>query len=57
MDRLTRLICRCVLNILDSDSAVASFVPYLKIYDKAGNLVAEGRAANAWLQQALRERI
>lgn len=34
-----------------------SFVPYLKIYDKAGNLVAEGRAANAWLQQALKERM
>jgi endonuclease YncB( thermonuclease family) len=33
-----------------------TFVPYLKIYNKSGNLVAEGRAANAWLQQALRER-
>ncbi len=29
-----------------------TFVPYLKIYDKRGNLVAEGRDARTWLQQA-----
>ena len=28
-------------------------VPHLKIYDKSGNLVAEGRAARDWLQQAM----
>jgi len=28
-----------------------AFVPYLKVYDKSGNLVAEGRNARAWLQQ------
>lgn len=28
-----------------------AFVPYLKVYDKSGNLVAEGRNANTWLQQ------
>ena len=28
-----------------------SFVPYLKIYDKSGSLVAEGRNASSWLQQ------
>jgi endonuclease YncB( thermonuclease family)/thiol-disulfide isomerase/thioredoxin len=31
-------------------------VPHLKIYDKGGNLVAEGRSANTWLQQAMAER-
>jgi len=31
-------------------------VPHLKIYDKDGNLVAEGRAARAWLQQAMAQR-
>jgi len=34
-----------------------SFVPYLKIFDKAGNLVVEGKAAHAWLQQALNGRM
>ena len=29
-----------------------TFVPYLKIYDKSGSLVAEGKGARAWLQQA-----
>jgi len=29
-----------------------TFVPYLKIYDKRGNLVAEGKDARTWLQQA-----
>ena len=28
-----------------------TFVPYLKIYDKSGTLVAEGRNASSWLQQ------
>ena len=28
-----------------------SFVPYLKVYDKSGKLVAEGKNARAWLQQ------
>jgi hypothetical protein len=28
-----------------------AFVPYLKIFDKSGSLVAEGKAAQAWLQQ------
>lgn len=31
-------------------------VPHLKIYDKSGSLLAEGRSANAWLQQAMAER-
>jgi endonuclease YncB( thermonuclease family)/thiol-disulfide isomerase/thioredoxin len=33
-----------------------SFVPYLKIYDKNGKLVADGKTARAWLQQAMAER-
>jgi len=50
------------MNIGNWDTPVTqrygiSFVPYLKIYDKAGNLVAEGRSANAWLQQAVRARM
>ncbi len=33
-----------------------NFVPYLKIYDKTGKLVAEGRSARDWLEQAMAER-
>lgn len=33
-----------------------TFVPYLKIYDKTGNLVADGKTAKAWLLQAMAER-
>lgn len=29
-------------------------IPHLKIYDKTGNLIAEGKAARGWLQQAIR---
>lgn len=29
-----------------------TFVPYLKIYDKHGSLVADGKSARAWLAQA-----
>ena len=32
-------------------------VPYLMIYDKGGNLVAEGRNAKTWLQQALAQKV
>lgn len=32
-------------------------VPYLMIYDKEGTLVAEGRNAKTWLQQALAQRV
>ena len=32
-----------------------SFVPYLKIYDKTGNLVADGKSARAWLEQVRAE--
>lgn len=44
------------MNIADWNTPVArqhgvTFVPYLKIYDKSGNLVSEGREARAWLQQ------
>lgn len=28
-----------------------NFVPYLKVFDKSGKLVAEGKAANTWLRQ------
>ena len=31
-------------------------VPYLMVYDKDGRLVAEGRSAKTWLQQAMAER-
>lgn len=34
-----------------------NFVPYLKIYDKSGNLIVEGHAARSWLEQTLRERM
>ena len=45
------------MNIGDWNTPVArlygvTFVPYLKIYDKGGNLVAEGKNARTWLQQA-----
>ncbi len=33
-----------------------NFVPYLKIYDKTGKLIADGRSAKAWLDQAMAER-
>lgn len=33
-----------------------TYVPYLRIYDKNGSLIAEGRQANAWLQQAFAAR-
>jgi endonuclease YncB( thermonuclease family)/thiol-disulfide isomerase/thioredoxin len=47
------------MNIADWNTPVArqhgvTFVPYLKIYDKSGNLVAEGKNARAWLQQGRR---
>ena len=29
-----------------------TFVPYFRIYDKTGSLVAEGNAARSWLQRA-----
>jgi len=32
-------------------------VPYLKIYDKDGSLVAEGRSARTWLQQVMAQRV
>lgn len=32
-------------------------VPYLMIYDKEGTLVADGRNAKTWLQQALAQRV
>ena len=31
-----------------------NFVPYLKVYDKTGNLVVEGKSARSWLQEALK---
>ncbi len=45
------------MNIGDWNTPVTQLyditsVPHLKIYDKSGNLVAEGRAANDWLLQA-----
>ncbi|HKO95956.1 MAG TPA: thioredoxin domain-containing protein [Pyrinomonadaceae bacterium] len=33
-----------------------SFVPYLKIYDKNGSLVADGKSARAWLAEAMAAR-
>jgi len=30
-----------------------SFVPYLKVYDKSGTLVAEGKNAKAWLAREM----
>ena len=34
-----------------------TFVPYLKIYDKSGNLIVEGQAARSWLEQTIRDRM
>ena len=49
------------MDIGEWDSPVTAehgvnFVPYLKIYDKTGKLVADGKSARAWLEQALAER-
>jgi hypothetical protein len=33
-----------------------NYVPYLKIYDKSGNLVADGKPAREWLLKAVAER-
>lgn len=33
-----------------------TYVPYLRVYDKSGSLIAEGREANAWIQQEFRRR-
>jgi endonuclease YncB( thermonuclease family)/thiol-disulfide isomerase/thioredoxin len=33
-----------------------TYVPYLRIYDKNGSLIAEGREANSWLQEEFRRR-
>ena len=50
------------MNIGDWNTPVTqqygiTFVPYLKIYDKSGNLIVEGHAARSWLEQTLRERM
>jgi endonuclease YncB( thermonuclease family)/thiol-disulfide isomerase/thioredoxin len=50
------------MNIGEWNTPVAqqygvSYVPYLMIYDKSGNLVASGRDARAWLAEALRQRM
>jgi endonuclease YncB( thermonuclease family)/thiol-disulfide isomerase/thioredoxin len=44
------------LNIGDWNTPITNryditYVPYLRIYDKNGSLIAEGRKANNWLQQ------
>ena len=49
------------MNIGDWNTPVTrqynvSSVPYLMIYDKDGNLVAQGRNAKTWLQQTLAQR-
>lgn len=49
------------LNIGDWDTPITNrynitYVPYLRIYDKNGSLIAEGREANAWLQREFRPR-
>lgn len=49
------------MDIGDWNTPVAAehgvnFVPYLKIYDKTGNLVADGKSARAWLEQAMAQR-
>jgi hypothetical protein len=49
------------MNIGDWNTPVTrqhnvSSVPYLKIYDKDGSLVADGRSAKSWLQQAIAQR-
>ena len=43
------------LNIAAWDSPIADrygirYVPYLRVYDRNGSLIAEGKEANAWLQ-------
>ncbi len=50
------------MNIDEWNTPVAqqhgiSFVPYLKIYDKNGNLIVEGKAARSWLVQELSRRM
>lgn len=50
------------MNIGDWNTPVSqqhgiTFVPYLKIYDRNGNLIIEGKSANAWLQEAVRQRL
>ena len=65
MDELNRQIPSMqvlFMNIGEWNTPVAqqygvSYVPYLMIYDKSGTLVASGKAANAWLQEALRQRM
>ena len=49
------------LNIGDWNTPITNrynitYVPYLRIYDKNGALIAEGREANAWLQREFRPR-
>ncbi|HEV2905075.1 MAG TPA: thermonuclease family protein [Pyrinomonadaceae bacterium] len=49
------------LNIGDWGTPITNryditYVPYLRIYDKNGSLIAEGREANSWLQQEFRRR-
>jgi len=49
------------LNIDDWRSPITQtngihYVPYLKIYDEKGTLVAEGKPALSWLERALWER-
>ena len=65
MDELNRQIPSMqvlFMNIGEWNTPVAqqygvSYVPYLMIYDKSGTLVASGKAANAWLEEALRQRM
>jgi hypothetical protein len=50
------------MNIGEWNTPVAqqygvSYVPYLMIYDKSGTLVSSGKAAHAWLGEALRQRM
>jgi endonuclease YncB( thermonuclease family)/thiol-disulfide isomerase/thioredoxin len=50
------------MNIGEWDTPVTRLygvtsVPHLKIYDKDGSLLAEGRSAKTWLQQALAQRV
>ena len=50
------------MNIGEWNTPVAeqygvSYVPYLMIYDKSGNLVASGRDARTWLLEAFRQRM
>ncbi len=65
MDEINRLIPDMqvlFMNIGQWETPVAqqygvNSVPYLQIYDENGNLVASGRAADAWLREALRKRL